>query len=35
MVQYRTRYLLRTSVRGLVVDALGGAFSGYAGVADR
>ncbi|MEY3362095.1 MAG: hypothetical protein RL531_1814, partial [Actinomycetota bacterium] len=35
LVQYRTRYLLRRDVRGLVVDALGGAFGGYAGLAIR
>ena len=35
LVQYRTRYLLRNSVSGLVVDALGGAFSGYSGMAER
>ena len=35
MVQYRTRYLLRSPVTGLVVDALGGAFSQYPGMAGR
>lgn len=35
LVQYRTRYLLGRDVRGLVVDALGGAFGGYPGLADR
>jgi ABC-type oligopeptide transport system substrate-binding subunit len=35
MVQYRTRYLLRAPVTGLVVDALGGVFSTYPGMAKR
>ena len=35
LVQYRTRYLLRGNLRGLVVDALGGVFSGYPGLAIR
>jgi ABC-type oligopeptide transport system substrate-binding subunit len=35
VVQYRTRYLLRESLTGLVVDALGGAFTGYVGMAGR
>ena len=29
LVQYRTRYLTRRTVRGLQVDALGGVFSTY------
>lgn len=35
VVQYRTRYLARSKVRGLAVDLLGGAFADYAGVAER
>ena len=35
VVQYRTRYLLREPLTGLVVDALGGAFTGYVGMAGR
>lgn len=35
VVQYRTRYLARSSVRGLAVDLLGGVFADYPGLADR
>ena len=35
VVQYRTRYLARSRVRGLAVDLLGGIFADYAGLADR
>lgn len=35
LVQYRTRYLIGRDVRGLVVDALGGAFTDYGGMAAR
>lgn len=35
VVQYRTRYLARSRVRGLAVDLLGGIFADYPGLAER
>ena len=35
VVQYRSRFIVRSTVKGLRVDALGGIFSGYAGLENR
>jgi ABC-type oligopeptide transport system substrate-binding subunit len=35
VVQYRSRFIARSTVKALSVDALGGIFSGYAGLENR